>query len=131
MPRKFSLLCFLFMLLFAPAYSYAADTETLAGNWTSLSHDGVLTQLEVEENGKFIFRQQHSQDLRRSYMCGSLTDEGNSLELEIQAYKERKRDGQVEEAIGAQFDSIPVSSRSGSRLVVTIGQKTVVLELRG
>lgn len=104
------------------------DNE-LAGNWTHDSFDGVFTQLEIEDSGKFVFRQQHSNDLRRAYMCGNLTDEGDVLRLRVQNHKERLVNGEIVQASGVQEKSFTVKSRSARRLVVTVGTQTVVLNL--
>ena len=82
-----------------------------------------------EENGKFVFRQQHTQDLRRAYMCGKLKDEGDVLVLRVENYKERLASGEILQATGTQEKRFDVKSRSDRRLVVNVGGQTVVLNL--
>lgn len=122
--------CVVFALFSGGAFAQtpAAD-DALVGNWIHDGYDGVFTQLEVEDNGKFVFRQQHTHDLRRAYMCGKLKDEGDVLVLRVENYKERLANGDIIQSAGAQEKRFDVKSRSARRLVVTVGGETVVLNL--
>lgn len=131
MPRLLSLFCLFLTLIAGPAFADSNAPTELAGNWTSQSHSGVFTQLKIEDNGRFVYRQLHSADLRRSYKCGALTDAGDALNLEIKQNKERSADGAIAQAAGTQSERIVIRSRSANRLVVTIDAETVVLERNG
>ena len=118
-----------FILLLAGGAQAASGVEgdVLEGNWINESHDGVFTQLEIEANGQFVFREMHSKDLRRSYMCGKLTDLGDALDLEIGQQKERTRSGHVSQAVSGYSSQFLVESRSANTLVLRIDARVVVL----
>ena len=101
---------------------------TLSGNWIHQSYDGIFTQLEIEQNGKFTFREVHSRDLRRAYMCGNLADGGDVLNLRVKQQKERDISGIISQASGESKLKFDVRSRGDKRLVIDVDGRTVVLE---
>ena len=111
--------------------AFATDDAGLAGDWSGISSDGVLTQLHFDADGNFTFRERHSQDLRRAYMCGSYEVQGDVVGLAIQLRKERTADGVVEQAAGEQRGQVLIQSRSANSLVVTIDSRTLVLSRAG
>ena len=128
MQRIILIVTFFFMSITGSAWAAGDIADaTLEGNWVNENHNGVFTQLEIEENGKFVFRELHSKDLRRSYMCGKLTDLGDALSLDVQQKKERTVSGHVSQAVGASSDMFAVQSRSAKTLVLRIDKRTVVL----
>ena len=128
MQRIFTIVIAFFLLAATPAVADAvSDASPLEGNWTHNSYDGVFTQLEIEADGKFVFRELHSQDLRRSYMCGFLTDNGDRLSLAIGQHKERSRGGDISQAVGKSQGEFTVLARSENRLVISVDSRTVVL----
>jgi len=129
MQRIFSLALVVLAFMAAPADAATDDDSlALAGNWISESRDGVFTQLEIEVSGKFVFRELHSRDLRRSYMCGTLSDGGDALSLRVQQFKERSRSGQIAQAVGGSSETFVIRSRSERRLILQIDSRTVVLD---
>ena len=133
MSRLVFLFCLLLTVTAAPAAAEKHNHAVgdLAGNWVSHGSTGVFTQLEIQDNGRFVFRQLHSADLRRSYKCGHLTDAGSTLDLEVQQQKERSAQGEIAQASGMHSERIVVKSRTANTLVVTIDARTVVLERNG
>lgn len=129
MLHRFLFACLL-MCCFGTA-ALATDDATLAGEWSSISSDGVLTQLHFEANGKFKLRERHSKDLRRAYLCGAYAVDGNVVDLTIQLRKERTADGIVEQASGEQRAELVIQSRTANSLVVIIDSRTVVLNRAG
>lgn len=107
----------------------ASTVQSLTGNWTSETANGVFTQLEVSTSGKFVLREQHSNDLRRAYLCGHLTDRGATLALEVKAMKERLANGDIEQNLGEQTITLDVIRRTDRTLTVTYDRRTIVLNL--
>ena len=117
---------FFLMLTTCMALSAYAG-ESLSGVWQNQSIAGVSTQLDIAANGKFVLRQEHTDDLRRDYLCGTLSDDGDSLVLHVGAKKERLADGQIEEMVGSETVILPVHQRSSQTLIVDYKNRTIVL----
>lgn len=107
----------------------ANSTQSLTGNWISESATGVFTQLEIADNGRFVFRQIHTSNLSRDYLCGNLTDRGDELVLNVGAMKERTAGGDISELVGQTTLTLDVVRRSDRQIVVNYKQRTVVLQL--
>ncbi len=123
-------LCFVLVMLASSAMAQTSSTmQSLAGNWTSETADGVFTQLEVSTGGKFVLREQHSRDPRRAYLCGHLTDRGSTLALDVKGMKERLINGDIEQNVGEQTITLDVIRRTDRTLIVTYDQRTIVLNL--
>lgn len=127
--RRLQVAFFVLVLCFSGAVAAqdANNEKSLAGNWTGRTADGIFTQLEVTANGKFIFREQYSSDPRRAYLCGRLTDLGDTLSLNVRQMTERLADGAIEHAVGETTMVVDVIRRSGSELVVRFDDRTIIL----
>lgn len=126
--QRITLIATFFLMLLSGSAHAAGGIEdsSLVGNWVNENHNGVFTQLEIEASGKFVFRELHSDDLRRSYMCGKLTDAGDALQLAIEQHKERARSGDISQAVGRTQGEFLVQSRSGNTLILRIDSRIVV-----
>ena len=117
----------LLALLSLSATAEPTVSSDLVGSWTSRSVTGVATHLDIQANGRFVLRQAHSEDLRRDYLCGSLTDTGEALVLSVESMKERFENGDIEQLAGAATVVLPVHRRTGQTLIIDYKSKTVVL----
>ncbi|MFK7887410.1 MAG: hypothetical protein AB8G16_11155 [Gammaproteobacteria bacterium] len=107
----------------------APGASAIQGNWINESASGVFTQLEVAENGRFVFRQIHAKNLGRDYICGNLADRGDELVLNVGAMKERSAGGDISELVGQTTLKLDVVRRSEHQLVLKYKRSTVVLQL--
>ena len=83
----------------------------------------------MRSNGRFVLRQLHTADLRRDYLCGTITDAGDALVLTVDTKKERFRNGDIEQMIGEETVVLPVHRRTGQTLILDYKSRTVVLSI--
>ncbi|MEO1575423.1 MAG: hypothetical protein AAFU65_10740 [Pseudomonadota bacterium] len=122
------LITFLFGLC-ASAQSSSPVASDLVGDWQGRSATGVTTQLDIRANGRFILRQLHSADLRRDYLCGTISDAGDTIVLNVDTKKERFENGDIEQMIGEETVVLPVHRRTGRTLILDYKSRTVVLSI--
>lgn len=130
-PNMSALRSFLLALVitFGAAASASAGNvgDDLIGLWQGRSVTGVATALTISPNGKFVLEEQHSSDARRAYLCGVLTDEGDTLVLQVHAMKERLSSGETEQMVGELTLRLPVHDRASDTLIFDFNTRTVVL----
>lgn len=124
---RFAVVTTLLALLSLSATAEPALGSDLVGSWSGRSITGVATQLDIQANGRFVLRQQHTEDLRRDYLCGSLTDTGGELVLSVESMKERLENGDIEQLAGDATVVLPVHRRTGQTLIIDYKSKTIVL----
>lgn len=117
----------LLMTICATAQPAGSVANDLVGEWQGRSAAGVTTQLEILANGRFVLRQLHTADLRRDYLCGTVSDVGDALVLNVDTRKERLVNGDIEQMVGTEQVVLPVHQRTERTLILDYKTRTVVL----
>ena len=101
------------------------STETLAGTWRAVSQDGMHTRFEIRKNGTFVFDQRDTRSPERTWMCGSLDVDADSVTLALSESKHRSAEGAIEQQLGGSQATADVVSATDNQLVVRLGGDTL------
>lgn len=104
--------------------THPLEAELLPGTWHAEAFDGDQTELQLRNDGSFVFNQ--FGDNTRTYMCGDWNGDVETLNLTVKALKQQTEDGTIEQAADTYQETATILSSQRDRMIVVInGQKLV------